>query len=72
MFIPRINMTTATLKKMPIPVRLDEPEDDVARSLAHQTGLTKSEVIRRACRFSLHKFASGEVDISRVVPTVLS
>lgn len=61
-------MTTAA-KKLPIPVRLDEPEDDTARALAQQTGLTLSEVLRRACRFSLPKFKSGEVDISRVIPT---
>lgn len=64
-------MTTpapTSTKKNPVPVRLDEPEDKLVSDLNEKTGLVKSEILRRACRFALPKFLSGEVDIATVVP----
>lgn len=59
-------------KKNPIPVRLDPLEDSRLSEIAAQTGLSKSEVVRRACRFAMPKFLSGEVDVARVIPEVLA
>jgi DNA-directed RNA polymerase alpha subunit len=54
-------------KTKPIPFRPDDGVREIIAILARQTGMSQSEVLRRACRFSLPKFASGEVDISRVI-----
>lgn len=68
-FIHRIKMTTATTKMTPVPVRLNRAEQVSVGEIARTTGLSKSEILRRACRFAFPKFLSGEVDISRVVAT---
>lgn len=68
-FIQRIIMATNALpKKNPIPVRLDREEDALMTRLARETGMKKSEVLRRACRYAFPKFVTGEVDIARISP----
>lgn len=59
-------MTTAP-KLKPVPVRLDGRESDLVSRIAKATGLNKSEILRRACRFALPRFLSGKINIARVV-----
>lgn len=47
----------------PIPTRFDETEETLLRQIAKVTGLAVGQVIKRAARFALPKFASGEVNI---------
>lgn len=53
-------------KAKPIPFRPDDASDAIVTDLHTRTGMSKSEILRRACRYSLPKFVSGEVDISRI------
>lgn len=55
-------------KGNPIPVRFDDPEEQVLDDIATATGLGKAELIRRAVRFAGPKFLSREVDILDLVP----
>lgn len=52
-----------TAKLNPVPVRFDRDEDADIKALAATTGLPSSELIRRAVRFAIPKFRSGEVNI---------
>ena len=47
-------------------VRFDQPEEEFLRRAKKATGLSKREIIRRACRFALPKFLSGQVDIMKL------
>lgn len=51
------------VKGEPIPTRFDDAEDRLIRDLNRLTGLPMAEIIRRAGRFALPKFASGRVNI---------
>lgn len=47
-------------------VRFDKPEAEFLDRAKRATGLSKREIIRRACRFALPKFLSGQVDIMKL------
>jgi hypothetical protein len=47
--------------------RFNEAEEDFLSEIKQRTGLKKAEIVRRACRFSLPKFLSGEVNILDMV-----
>jgi hypothetical protein len=57
-------------KGLPVPTRFDEAEEDFLSEIKQRTGFKKAEIVRRACRFSLPKFLSGEVNILDMVPGV--
>jgi hypothetical protein len=56
------------VKGDPIPTRFDAAEDKLIRDLNSETGLPMSEIVRRANRFALPKFLSGEIDILTLKP----
>jgi hypothetical protein len=60
-------MSTPNRKPHPYNVRLDDDDEQELSELTDLTGMTRSEIFRRACKFAFPKFRSGEVDISRVV-----
>jgi hypothetical protein len=66
MAVPADNETG--LKGDPIPTRFDAAEDKLIRDLNSETGLPMSEIVRRANRFALPKFLSGEIDILTLKP----
>jgi hypothetical protein len=55
-------------KGNPIPTRFDGPEAKFLEDLHLQTGLGKSEIIRRAGRYAFPKFLSREINILDVAP----
>jgi hypothetical protein len=55
-------------KCTPIPTRYDPPENKLIRDLHNATGLPMAEIVRRASRFALPRFASGEIDILTLQP----
>lgn len=52
------------LPMTPIPVRFSKQDDKQLRSLQTQTGISLSEIVRRAVRYAAPKFLSGKVNIS--------
>jgi hypothetical protein len=56
-------------KNSAVPVRFDKDEEGCIRRLSEETGLSKSEVIRRACRFAFPQFMSGRTPIIRIEPS---
>lgn len=48
---------------LPIPTRFDLDEETMIRELAAQLDIPRSEVIKRACKYVLPKFASGELPL---------
>jgi len=57
-------MTSISLRRRkgtPVPVTFAPEEDTFIRDICENTGLSKADVVRRACRFSLPKFMSGQV-----------
>lgn len=57
------NTTTGT----PFPFRLPPLETGDVMALKARYGLNKSEIVRRCLYYSLPRFLSGEVDITRIV-----
>jgi hypothetical protein len=55
-------------KSTPIPTRLDKAELRRLATLKKELGLSRSELIRRACQYALPKFSSGEVDVLKLKP----
>lgn len=51
----------------PIPVRFEGDQEKQINELARKTGLSKGEIVRRACAGMLPKFLSGETPIVEVV-----
>ena len=62
-FIPDINRMSTSEKTDPIPVKLDWATKRIVDQLKRKSGLSRSEVLRRAIRFSAPKFLSGEASI---------
>lgn len=60
-------MSTSTLSD-PYPVKLDHSTDSVVKKLKTKTGLSHSEILRRAVRYAAPKFLSGEVNVAEVLP----
>lgn len=60
---PRVSLPS------PIPVRFCENEAREVRQLKDQTGLSLSEIVRRAVRYAAPKFLSGKANISNFPPT---
>lgn len=50
-------------KSSPVPVRLEKDEKKVIKVLAKQSGLSVSEVLRRAVRYAAPRFLSGEAPL---------
>ncbi|MDR0533285.1 MAG: hypothetical protein LBH01_04955 [Verrucomicrobiales bacterium] len=48
-------------KGSPVPITFDPEEDLFIREICENTGLSKADLIRRACRYSLSRFLSQEV-----------
>jgi len=51
----------------PTPVRFDQNEEAALQELKTATGLSKSEVVRRAFRFAAPKFLRREINILDLV-----
>lgn len=47
----------------PFPVRLTDACEQKLTELAEKTGMTKSELIRRACAWAIPKFSTGEIPV---------
>ena len=59
-------MAAKTLRKRkgtPIPITFSPQEHEFIYHICDTTGISKADVIRRACRFALAKFISGEVSL---------
>jgi hypothetical protein len=52
-----------TTKTDPIPVRFDRSEKSDMAAIEKKTGLSRAEIIRRACRFAFPRFLKGKVQI---------
>lgn len=50
----------------PVPVRFDESDEELLSKLAAQSGLKRSEIIRRSCRYTFPRFLTGELRIVEV------
>lgn len=50
----------------PIPVKLDTATRKVVAQVKKKTSFTNSEILRRAVRYAVPKFLSGEVNIAEV------
>jgi hypothetical protein len=50
----------------PVPVRLDHRTAELVTELAQASGLNKSEILRRAVRYAIPRFLSGEADLVRL------
>ena len=48
-------------KGTPVPINFASEEDLFIRDICENTGLSKADVIRRACRFALPLFLSGQI-----------
>lgn len=49
-------------KRTPIPVRFSEEETEMLTTMKSATSLPLADIVRRAVRFALPKFQSGEVN----------
>lgn len=66
-----MSKTTQPKPKLPLsptPVRFSAQDDKQLRDLHMQTGLSLSEIVRRAVRYAAPKFISGKVNISNFPP----
>lgn len=61
-----MNDSAAPKKCDPRPVRFDQTEDEMLRTLSRKTGLGLGELIRRAGKFVFPRFLSGEVNIAEL------
>lgn len=61
-------MASATVTGNPIPTKFDQAEEKLIRDLGKMTGLPLAQIIKRAGRYALPKFASGEIDILTLKP----
>jgi hypothetical protein len=50
-------------KMAPIPVRFKKDEVDLVLQLQELTNLSRSDLVRRACRYTFPRFLQGKVDI---------
>ena len=57
---------SSNTKTDPYPVKLDWATKDVVTKLKSRTGLSRSEILRRAVRYAAPLFLSGQVSIADV------
>ncbi len=58
-------MSDSALGK-PFPVRFEEDIEASINTLQDRTGFNFSEIIRRSARYTIPRFLTGEIDISRL------
>jgi hypothetical protein len=51
------------VESVSVPIRLSGRDLDCLTELQTITGLSRADLVRRACRYTLPKFLAGEVDI---------
>jgi hypothetical protein len=61
-------MARETVNGKPIPTKFDPAEEQLIRDINEETKLPLGQIIKRAARFALPKFASGEISLLTLEP----